>query len=961
MSTGEKIETASDFATGGSSPFKITRAYRSHNLDFGMIGSKWRLPWDSLIQSDGTSYVRALRADGSAFYFNNGSVAGTWNLQAVSAWDVKLTSVTTPVPTFFFTDEDDTVEQYQQIVGVWRLVSIAKLSGYTQTLSYTAEGLLATVSDNVGRTFTMTYEAAPAAPNPTNWRVITRISGPGGIQIDYLYQRTTTTVTPFTQDLSSAMLISVTVSNPSAGTPAETTTYQYENTNDISLLTGITDSRSVRYATFAYDSLKRVTSSVHVGGADGYSFVYDNINNTTTTTNSLGKSETIQFTNVAGRPRSTSSNGIASTSCPASSKFVTYDVNGRITQTTDEEGRVTSYVLDGRGQPTTVTRGFGTPAAVAVNYTYHPTLHLPTQMVEPGKTTNYSWDTSNRLSQLSLIDTTTTTVPYATNGQTRTTTYTYVTAAGLLASVDGPLAGTGDKVSYTYDANGYVKTVTNQVGHVTTVNTLNARGQPTQITDPNGVISNLTYDFQGRLLTVTVNPGATQAVTTMTYDAIGQITKITRPDNSFLTYVYDAARRLTSTTNTTGETMTYTYDLMGNITSRVIKSTTGTTTFNQTATYDELGRLLKNIGAYNQTTAFGYERNDNLKSVTDPRSGLYSYGYDSLNRLITQTDQENSTVTLTRDGQDNPVAYSDPRTLVTTYVRNGFGEIIRQSSPDSGITDTVRDARGLPTQVTDGRGIVTAMTYDAASRMLTKTYPAAVAENVTYTYDDITAPNKGKGRLTKVADQSGSIAMVYDERGNVVKETRIVGGKTYVVSYVYDLADRVVQITYPSGRIVTYTRDTTGRIVGAATKLNATAASVTLTSGVIYQPLSNLVQSMTYGNGLNDWNTHTLDYELDLAGVYNGAAKVIERAHTRTDALNLTNIWDNVTAANNQSCTYSPANRLSGATGLFGSKSFSYDGVGNRTQEITVPLTGATTSDVFGYPTDKNRVPLHCL
>ncbi len=87
---------------------------------------------------------------------------------------------------------------------------------------------------------------------------------------------------------------------------------------------------------------------------------------------------------------------------------------------------------------------------------------------------------------------------------------TAIAAAGSLASVDGPLAGTGDTVSYTYDTNGYVNTVTNEVGHVTTVNTKNARGQPTQITDANGVVTNLSYDFQGRLLTVTVNPGASR-------------------------------------------------------------------------------------------------------------------------------------------------------------------------------------------------------------------------------------------------------------------------------------------------------------------------------------------------------------------------------------------------------------------------------------------------------------------
>ena len=198
--------------------------------------------------------------------------------------------------------------------------------------------------------------------------------------------------------------------------------------------------------------------------------------------------------------------------------------------------------------------------------------------------------------------------------------------------------------------------------------------------------------------------------------------------------------------------------------------------------------------------------------------------------------------------------------------------------------------------------------------------------------------------------------MVYDARGNVVTETRTIATKAHVVSYVYDLADRITQITYPSGRIVTYTRDTTGRITGATTKQNAAAAIVTLASGIVYQPTTSLVQSMTYGNGLNDWNTFTLDHELDVLGVYNGATKLIERAHTRTDALNLTNVWDNVTTANNQSTWANAANRLQNASGPWGAKTFYYDGVGNRTQEITTPISGATTTDVFGYSATNNRV-----
>ncbi|MBX9925821.1 MAG: hypothetical protein K2Y05_05645, partial [Hyphomicrobiaceae bacterium] len=496
----------------------------------------------------------------------------------------------------------------------------------------------------------------------------------------------------------------------------------------------------------------------------------------------------------------------------------------------------------------------------------------------------------------------------------------------------------------------------NQVGHVTTVNTVNGRGQPTQITDPNGIVSNLTYDFQGRLLTVTVNPGATQAVTTLTYDGVGDITRITRPDGSFLSYTYNDARRLTTVTNNTGETINYTYDLLGGVTSRVIKSTAGAITFSQTQTFDELGRLLKHIGGdFNQTTTFAYEKNNNLKSITDPRSGLYSYGYDSLNRLITTTDQENSVVTLTRDGQDNTTAYKDPRNLTTTYVRNGFGEIIQEISPDRGSTVTFRDARGLATTVYDGRGIGVIITYDNAGRILTKTYPAATAENATYTYDDLTGGNVGKGRLTRLTDQTGSIDFLYDVRGNVTQETRTISGQAHVVAYAYDLADRIAQITYPSGRIVTYTRDTTGRITAVATKQTATAAPVTVASAITYQPMSNLPTYLAYGNGLGETALHTRDYEIYAITVVDGANVVFNIGYARLDKLNITNASSSPNPAHSFSAGYTGANRLGYISGVYGSKSYTFDGVGNRTNEMTT-VGSTTTSDNYFLLPNTNRV-----
>ena len=126
-----------------------------------------------------------------------------------------------------------------------------------------------------------------------------------------------------------------------------------------------------------------------------------------------------------------------------------------------------------------------------------------------------------------------------------------------------------------------------------------------------------------------------------------------------------------------------------------------------------------------------------------------------------------------------------------------------------------------------------------------------------------------------------------------------------------------------------------GRISGVTTKKTSASAAVTVASLIDYMPLSTLVKSFNSGNGLNDWNTYTLDYETDVLGVYNAGANVCNVATSRTDNLNITNLWDNVTAANNQTLSYSPANRLSNASGAYGTRVWGYDGVGNRTQEIS--------------------------
>ena len=129
--------------------------------------------------------------------------------------------------------------------------------------------------------------------------------------------------------------------------------------------------------------------------------------------------------------------------------------------------------------------------------------------------------------------------------------YTYhpigTNGAGLMATMDGPRTDVADTTSYTYDTDGNLMSVTNPLGHVTQMTDYTDRGQPGKIIDPNGIETILTYHARGWLLAATVkdpsgNP-ALDATTTYTYDAVGQVTRITSPDSSYLDYIYDAARR----------------------------------------------------------------------------------------------------------------------------------------------------------------------------------------------------------------------------------------------------------------------------------------------------------------------------------------------------------------------------------------------------------------------------------
>ena len=108
-------------------------------------------------------------------------------------------------------------------------------------------------------------------------------------------------------------------------------------------------------------------------------------------------------------------------------------------------------------------------------------------------------------------------------------------------------------------------------------------------------------------------------------------------------------------------------------------------------------------------------------------------------------------------------------------------------------------------------------------------------ENVTYAYDSVANSAFGKGHLTSITDQSGSTTFTYNALGQVITDKRVIATKTYTVSYLYNAAGLVSQITYPSGRIVIYARNVNGQVTGVTTKQNATAAVVNVPRGCAHR------------------------------------------------------------------------------------------------------------------------------
>jgi RHS repeat-associated protein len=571
------------------------------------------------------------------------------------------------------------------------------------------------------------------------------------------------------------------------------------------------------------------------------------------------------------------------------------------------------------------------------------------------------------------------------------------TSNGARLTSDPGMNGLDDVVTYSYRESddsscatngactyrkGDLWKVTNALGQVTETVKYDKSGRPLRVKDANGTLTDLTYHPRGWLVDRIVRynaggfPSSNDATTHIDYDAVGNVTKVTQPDGVFLAYTYDAAHRLIRISDNLNNAIDY---CPGGVGSAECLDAAGNRRIEQTKagaaikrslrrSYNTLSQLIavqnaQSLPTLSYPAADGYDANGNATNSIDGLNVKTHQDYDPLNRLKmtiqdfagTDPDTANTTTGYVYDARDNLRTVTDPELYPTNYDYDGLNNLTGLHSPDTGDTAYTYDLAGNRISQTDNRGVTSTYTYDALNRLTGIAYPTSTL-NVSFAYDQSNATtgcsvSYPKGRLTQMTDESGQTTYCYDRRGNVILKTQQDFGQR-VVAYSYTLADRLASITYPSGAVVTYGRDSVGRINSVKRRPDANSADVTIVSNASYYPFGPL-NVLTYGNGRFLTKDYDDNYAINSVASSDPSGLILDFT---TDVMgNIVDASDSIGATTKtRKYVYDHLYRLNGVTdnGNNPLEDYAYNQTGDRTHK----QLGVQAPQVYNYLANTHRL-----
>ncbi|HMA96021.1 MAG TPA: RHS repeat-associated core domain-containing protein, partial [Polyangiaceae bacterium] len=302
----------------------------------------------------------------------------------------------------------------------------------------------------------------------------------------------------------------------------------------------------------------------------------------------------------------------------------------------------------------------------------------------------------------------------------------------------------GELTSYAWDQAGRLSSLSRADGSQVSWQ-LDPANNVTRLSVPGGTKHQFEYDPNTKLLTRSTPPFADQAAPMLAagqqiyeYGAEHELTAITRSDARSIRFAYRPDGKL-STQTLSKATLSFGYDAAG-----VLTSVDRSDGVNVNVSHD--GPLWTGTawsGAVTGSVKADYDADLWLKSLTVNDKSTVSFSYDKDGLLLTANAGPNATMTVTRDASTGWVTGTSLGNVITANTYNAFGELSSLLATASG---KVVFSQSIERDKL-GRVIHIAETMQGA------------AHDLRYSYDNL-------GRLTTAARDGVTTTYEYDPNGN---------------------------------------------------------------------------------------------------------------------------------------------------------------------------------------------------
>lgn len=351
------------------------------------------------------------------------------------------------------------------------------------------------------------------------------------------------------------------------------------------------------------------------------------------------------------------------------------------------------------------------------------------------------------------------------------------------------------------------------------------------------------------------------------------------------------------------------------------------------ADYDELSRVRAERGNNSQNVRYTYDLNGNVKTRVTPL-GTTTLVYDALDRVVQSIDPLNGSAKPTRfeyDAADRLTKVTDPRGKISSFTYDGFGQLLSQISPDTGTTTYSYNGNGQLMQMNRSDGSITTYAYDSMGRLTTL---SANGQTLTYGYDWCV---NGKGRLCDVNGPNSVIHYQYEPDGRIRVRRELTTANSlqsdYWTYYYYDPHGRLNAMTYPSGVAVGYGY-ADGKLTAMTVNIGGSVSNLVV--GTRYRPFGPPT-GWTYGNGLArnyyyDQNYNPYDERLTGITTMNGGTTLQSLLRSYDTSNRTTSITHYTNTNLTQAYGYDALSRLKTVSSPSGNQNLYWDENANKTR-----------------------------